>query len=730
MPYIAPFSVSADVADSDLAAFGPLKEVFLPHAAALTGSGPQTLTLSVATSPEALPEQVVATASVTEDFSPGNDLRGPSASFVFEAPVPLSFEQTYYLKLETAGGPLTLSGAAVANETDYDYGLPFRVDGYDGFAGIYRGDLNFQVYWDDNADKLARFTETLKLADYIFIPTNHQYAQITRLPERYPLTTVYYRELIGCPLEWNVIDCYRQAEPGTFKGNLGFDLVAVFKSYPTIGPFVIKDQAAEEAFTFYDHPKVLIFKKSADYNPEQVATILGNVDLTQVVHLTPKQAASYKSMLLPEGRLAQQRAGGTWSNLFDYDWLQNRFPVLGLMTWYLFVFLLGVLTYPIIRLVMPGLSDKGYALSRTLGLVILAYVPWLLSSIGIPHTRLLIGLVFLAIAAAGLGLGWMRRDELLEEWKSNRRQFLMVEGVFLSFFLFDLFIRLGNPDLWHPFKGGERPMDFSYLNAVIKSTTFPPYDPWFAGGYINYYYYGFVLVSTPVKLLGIVPSIAYNFILPTLFATVATSAFSIGWNLVEGGKKKEVRGLFPLSSFLGGLAAAILMAVLGNLGTIQMVFQALGRLAAPGGTLTDLGFVQRLGYAVEGLYKTIFQGMVLPIGRGEWYWNPSRVIPPGPGNEITEFPFFTFLYSDLHAHMIVLVACDLRHRLGVGDGAGAAHFVVLSRCRCVGDRRPVPDQPFRHLYLLAGGADRAGLRHLARQRSAQNRLAASTVSDS
>ena len=75
-------------------------------------------------------------------------------------------------------------------------------------------------------------------------------------------------------------------------------------------------------------------------------------------------------------------------------------------------------------------------------------------------------------------------------------------------------------------------MDFSYFNAVLKSTTFPPYDPWFAGGYINYYYYGFVMVGVPVKWLGIVPAIAYNLILPTLFALLALGAFSMGWNLL------------------------------------------------------------------------------------------------------------------------------------------------------------------------------------------------------
>ena len=638
---------------------GLIESVKLGYAANISAS-PSTLNLILSDVPDPTPDQVLATATLTADFPAGRDLRGSEVILKFDKPVPVTKGMQYYLRFSLDDGRLVIRGSAVVNETDYDYGLPFRIDGYDAFGGIYRGDLNLQVYWDDDEIKRNRFVTTLEEADYIFIPTNHQYAQITRLPERYPLTTMYYRELMGCPIGADIISCYHEAKPGDYQGRLGYDLVEVFETFPKlnlpiIGEVQINDQYAEEAFTFYDHPKVFIFKKNADFDADQVRATLNTVDLSKVVRLTPRQFSDYSSLLLPANRLASQRAGGTWSQLFDYDRLQNKYPVLGLVIWYFFIFILGLAVYPIIRHAMPGLADKGYPLSRALGLVIFAYLSWMAGSMGIPYTRTTIAIAFGSILIAGAVLGHLQRDELIEEFKTKYKYFLMIEGIFLAFFVIDLLIRLGNPDMWHPAKGGERPMDFSYLNAVIKSTSFPPYDPWFAGGYINYYYYGFVIVGTPVKLLGIVPSIAYNFILPTLFAIVGTSAFSIGWNIVEGRRSNvEGEGRSTIDPrLIAGLAAAFLTILLGNLGTIQLIYQKMQQLGAAGMFSWEATFVQRLTWAWDGLLMT-FKGIPLPIGPGDWYWNPSRVVPPGPDNSITEFPLFTFLYSDLHAHIIVM----------------------------------------------------------------------------
>jgi YYY domain-containing protein len=460
-----------------------------------------------------------------------------------------------------------------------------------------------------------------------------------------------------------------------FKGELGFELVKTFQSDPSLGPLRFNSQFAEEAFTVYDHPKVFVFRKTDEYDPERTRQLLSSVDFNSIIRKPPLRYESYPAdLLLPVNRLKEQREGGTWSEIFD-SWL-NRSQVLTVITWYLCLFVIGLFVYPILRLAFPGLQDKGYPLARIAGLLLLSYLVWLAGSFEIPFTRSTITLVLVFLVIVGSLLAFIQRDKLGAELKANWRYFLSVEGIFLAFFVLDLLIRLGNPDLWHPYKGGEKPMDFAYFNAILKSTTFPPYDPWYADGYLNYYYYGFVLVGVLVKWLGIVPAVAYNLILPTLFGLIGIGAFSLAWNIFGAAKNPDAvitqqrRDL----QYLTGIAGAFGMALLGNLGTVRMIWHGYQRLGSPAGIIEEgASILDQIRWGASGFVQAL-TGQPLPYSLGDWYWIPSRAIPPlGDVEPITEFPFFTVLYADLHAHLFALPLTLLALSFAIS--------IVLSRCR-------------------------------------------------
>ena len=131
-------------------------------------------------------------------------------------------------------------------------------------------------------------------------------------------------------------------------------------------------------------------------------------------------------------------------------------------------------------------------------------------------------------------------------------------------------------------------MELAYLNAVVRSTTLPPFDPWFAGGYLNYYYWGYSVLAGIIRITGILPTTAFNLAVPLFFALTITGAYSLVYNLVEGvcGRSTPTvsqetatttgPGLRRLpwwwSGVTAGLMAALFVGVIGNLdGIVQIV---------------------------------------------------------------------------------------------------------------------------------------------------------------
>ena len=566
----------------------------------------------------------------------------------------------------------------------------------------------------DNRTKYDDIVRTLEIGDYLTIASNRFYDTETRNPKRWPLTSLYYEKL--------------------FAGELGFDLIAAVDETFEWGPWRVSDQhlpiydspawlnelEADEAFHVYDHPAVFIFRKSPDYSRELVEASLAKVSLKQVheLHDTGDEAqllgvfywnsaeadpVPTALTFLPEEYEAQT-SGGAWSERFFSDSILNRNQVVGALAWYATIFLFGALAFPLVFALFPALADGGYAVCKLAGMLLVAWFAWAVSSLKIPiwsQAGVLFSLALLAALSAFFG--YRRRTRLLGFLREHWRRLAWIELIGIVAFAAMILVRLTNPDLWHPYKGGEKPMDFAYLNGVLRSTTFPPIDPWFAGGFINYYYFGYVLLGAPTLLLGLVPAFAYNLMIPTVFSMTGLGAFAVAFNALSHWRARCSRSpSSPMSArrkpgnpWVAGFVALLLCVVLGNLDTVRVLGNGVANLGGyqkPDGLesfltseyraehgidvpddiraeLADRAVAwhpwDRLRYEIDSSVSLVggllrgagraLAGDPLPIGSDRWYWGPSRVLAETPGvggGAITEMPFFTFLYGDLHAHMI------------------------------------------------------------------------------
>jgi YYY domain-containing protein len=485
-----------------------------------------------------------------------------------------------------------LKPGSVLTYEQWDDALPVSVDNHD--ASIYKqasyDDASGQpqqgldLYGDDTTAKAQQLANILPTVDAITMASDRLDKSIPRLPCRYPLTIRYYQLL--------------------FSGQLGFHLAAQFENHPNLLGITLNDGSADESYSVFDHPTARIFVRDNPYPYTSEQLFHKLLHGVQLPSPCASLSGAQRSLLLGAQQLADDQQSPPFGIQFPANRFSNTFPI---FVWWLALMLLGVVAYPLVFAAFRGLTDRGYIFSKTVGILLLAYLAWLLAYLHLEafsHLSTLSVTAILLLMAGALYM-WQRKTIkafLLQRW----RLLLIEEAIFTLAFLLFVGIRSLNPDLWNIYFGGEKPMELAFLNAVLRSPYMPPYDPWFAGGYINYYYYGYVIFGSLVKLTSIVPGVAFNLAIPTVFALTFTGVVTLVYSFARS---------FPIA-LLGGYFAALI----GNLdGLLQLKDQFFALLA---------------------------KVQIPPFD----YWRSSRIIP----FTINEFPFWSFLFADLHPHVIDL----------------------------------------------------------------------------
>jgi YYY domain-containing protein len=330
--------------------------------------------------------------------------------------------------------------------------------------------------------------------------------------------------------------------------------------------------------------------------------------------------------------------------------------------WYIIVLLIGWVAWPVCAFLFPAFRDKGYAFSRTLGLMLSGFFFWLLASFKVLQNDTG-GVMASLILVLGISLILQYTGKIgsyADLFRSARKSIIWIEILFLVCFVLIALWRAANPDI----TGTEKPMELAFINAILRSPSFPPYDPWLSGYSISYYYFGYVIISMLIRLSGTTSGIAFNLMAATVFSLTAIGLYGMLFNLVNAPQVKKWLKAGDESesgSWYGiPLLGPLFTLIIGNFEGLFEVFYARGwfwQKAADGSWFSSLwkwvDLQELQSYPTQPLswWPSRPGGIV--------WWRASRVLADykltGEFQEIIdEFPFFSFLLSDLHPHVLAL----------------------------------------------------------------------------
>ena len=293
-------------------------------------------------------------------------------------------------------------------------------------------------------------------------------------------------------------------------------------------------------------------------------------------------------------------------------------------TWYLLALVLGAAAMPLTGRLFRRFQDRGWVFSKVTAIAVSGFLTWFLVAVKIiKFTTMTCIVVTLVCAAASLILYCREQKAGFECIPFAHLDLVYAEELlFFAAFLFWTYFAGFHPAAY----GTEKFMDYGFMEAMMRSKTLPATDLWYSQGKINYYYGGQYFAVFLTKLSGAKVELTYNLMRTFVAGLAFAMPFSLVHQMVTDRLGKTGSRWKKALPSVTGILAGISVSIAGN-----MHYVVYGQI---------IPFIQKLKGEEVSSY---------------WFPDATRYIGFNPDVEdktIHEFPCYSFVLGDLHAHVV------------------------------------------------------------------------------
>ena len=293
-------------------------------------------------------------------------------------------------------------------------------------------------------------------------------------------------------------------------------------------------------------------------------------------------------------------------------------------TWWLLAFLMGMVAMPVTGRLFAGFEDKGWMFSKVLAITVTGFLTWFLVTAKIlPFTAATcIGVSIVCAVCCGVLYHFQGKNGIDCFPFGNVNLIYGEEILFFIFFLMWTYFAGFRPQAY----GTEKFMDYGFMEAMMRSTTLPARDLWYSEGTINYYYGGQYFAVFLTKLTGSKVELTYNLMRTFVAAFAFVLPFSLVRQMSVDRLKGSLTGKKRCVPAVAGIIAGLSVSIAGNMHYV--VYSKI------------IPWIQKLQGKETDSY---------------WFPDATRYIgynPDVPDKTIHEFPCYSFVLGDLHAHVV------------------------------------------------------------------------------